>query len=256
MSRSSAAFLLLASAAVLAGCRQDMQDQPKYKPLAESQFFTDHRSARPQLVGTVARGHLRIDQARYTGKNANNEDIDYFPIPITRADVERGRQRFDIYCSPCHSRLGDGKGMVVRRGYRQPPSYYGPKLIEAPVGHFFDVMTNGFGGMPSYATRVAPDDRWRIAAYIRALQLSMRGKIGDAPAEQQAYLQQHTDQHLDLGPFNNPPANPAIMQGVVPESSGTAPINNNGAGAARPLPGAGAPGPTTGGPRTPPAQQR
>jgi mono/diheme cytochrome c family protein len=171
-----------------------MQDQPKYKPLAESQFFADHRSARPQIEGTVARGHLRLDQARYTGK-INNNDIDYFPIPITRADIERGQQRFNVYCTPCHSRLGDGRGMVVRRGYRQPPSYYTPKLMTAPTGHFFDVMTNGFGAMPSYATRVAPDDRWRIIAYIRALQLSMSATINDVPPDERQNLKP-----LDFGP--------------------------------------------------------
>jgi mono/diheme cytochrome c family protein len=248
MSRSSrAAALIGASAGVLllAGCRRDMQDQPKYKPLAESQFFADHRSARPQVEGTIARGHLRLDQARYTGK-VNNADIDYFPIPITRDDVERGRQRFDVYCSPCHSRLGDGMGMVVRRGYRQPPSYYSPKLVAAPVGHFFDVMTNGFGGMPSYASRVAPDDRWRIAAYIRALQLSMSGKASQVPPDQMSDLQQHPEA-VPLGPFNNPPANPAQMQGSVPENGMRSPGNKAG-GVNEPLPGAGSP-------RRPPAGQ-
>jgi mono/diheme cytochrome c family protein len=237
MSRSRAAIGgVLLGIVALAGCRRDMQDQPKYKPLAESQFFADHRSARPQVEGTVARGHLRIDEARYTGKVSNN-DIDYFPIPIARADIERGRQRFDIYCSPCHSRLGDGLGMVVRRGYRQPPSYYSPKLVNAPVGHFFDVMTNGFGGMPSYASRVAPDDRWRIAAYIRALQLSMSGKSSDVPSDQQADLNAHPEP-VPLGPFNMPPPNPATMQGTKPEGGARSPANKTG-GVNEPLPGAG-----------------
>jgi len=182
----------------LTACRQDMQDQPKYKPFAESQFFADHRSARPQIEGTVARGHLRLDQARYTGKIDNN-DVDYFPIAITKDDIVRGQQRFNIYCTPCHSRLGDGRGMVVRRGYRQPPSYFTPKLIDAPVGHFFDVMTNGFGAMPSYASRVAPDDRWRIAAYVRALQYSMTRAEKDVPA----------GERLEPLPFTPPPVNPA-----------------------------------------------
>ena len=215
MSRSKTGFLACAfsvAALTLTACRRDMQDQPKYKPLAESQFFADHRSARPQIEGTVARGHLRLDPARYTGK-INNNDIDYFPIPITRADVERGQQRFNVYCTPCHSRLGDGRGMVVRRGYRQPPSYFTPKLLTAPTGHFFDVMTNGFGAMPSYATRVAPDDRWRIIAYIRALQLSMSGTINDVPAEEKTNLKP-----LDFGPqiTNAPPENPAPQMAPVP----------------------------------------
>ena len=171
----------------LIGCRQDMHDQPRYKPLAASEFFSDHRASRPTVEGTVARGHLRIDEARYTGKIAG-EDIDQFPIPINRADIERGRTRFNIYCTPCHGRLGDGNGMVVLRGFRQATSYYTDKLMKAPVGHFFDVMTNGFGAMPSYASRIEPDDRWRIVAYIRALQLSESAKITDVPADQRQNL--------------------------------------------------------------------
>lgn len=171
----------------MAACRNDMHDQPRYKPLAASDFFSDHRAARPQVEGTVARGHLRLDEARYTGKIAG-EDIDQFPIPITRADIERGQNRFNIYCTPCHGRLGDGNGMVVLRGYRQAASYYTNKLIKSPVGHFFDVITNGFGAMPSYASRVEPDDRWRIIAYIRALQLSESAKLSDVPPDKRQDL--------------------------------------------------------------------
>jgi mono/diheme cytochrome c family protein len=148
-----------------------MHNQPRYKPLAATTFFGDGRSARPAIDDTVARGQLRTDEARFTGKE-NGKDITYFPIQITRADLERGQDRFNAYCSPCHGRLGDGHGMIVLRGLRQPPSYHDPRLVNAPVGHFFDVMTNGYGAMYSYASRVAVDDRWRIAAYIRALQLS------------------------------------------------------------------------------------
>lgn len=168
----AAAFVLGALSLVgLAGCRQDMHNQPRYKPLAYTSFFDDGRSERPAIEDTVARGQLRVDQARYTGKQ-NGKDIDFFPIQITQADIERGHERFNIYCTPCHGRLGDGHGMVVSRGLRQPPSYHDARLKNAPVGHFFDVMTNGYGAMYSYASRVAPDDRWRIAAYIRALQFS------------------------------------------------------------------------------------
>ena len=117
-----------------------MQDQPRYKPLAASEFFSDGRSARPMVEGTVARGHLRIDEARYTGK-IDGEDIDQFPIPIAKEDIERGQTRFNVYCTPCHGRLGDGNGMVVLRGFRQPPSYYSDRLVHAPVGHFFDVIS-------------------------------------------------------------------------------------------------------------------
>jgi len=194
----------------LAGCRNDMHDQPRYKPLASSEFFSDHRAARPVIDDTVARGHLRIDEARYTGKIEGN-DIDQFPIPIAKADIERGQTRFNIYCTPCHGYLGDGNGMVVLRGYRQAASYYTDKMVKAPVGHFFDVITNGFGAMPSYASRIAPDDRWRIIAYIRALQLSESAKIADVPADQVPKLQ------VEPAPRGIAPAAtpaPAAPQGV------------------------------------------
>jgi mono/diheme cytochrome c family protein len=190
----------------LLACRQDMHDQPRYKPLAASDFFSDHRASRPAVEGTVARGHLRIDEARYTGK-ISGEDIDQFPIPIARADIERGQTRFNIYCTPCHGRLGDGNGMVVLRGYRQATSYYTDKLMKAPVGHFFDVVTNGFGAMPSYASRVEPDDRWRIIAYIRALQLSESAKFSDVPSDQQKQLP------VEPPPSGIAPSGPVVQQG-------------------------------------------
>jgi mono/diheme cytochrome c family protein len=202
--------LLLAFATV--ACRQDMHNQPRYKPLSVSEFFPDHRSERPQLEGTIARGHLRLDQARYSGRVGEN-DIDEFPIPIARADLARGQERFNIYCSPCHGRLGDGTGLVVLRGFRQPPSYYTERLKKIPVGHFFDVMTNGYGAMASYASRVGPDDRWRIAAYIRALQFSESASINDVPAEQRANLPVETPPWGVLPPVstNEAPAHPALM---------------------------------------------
>jgi hypothetical protein len=171
----------------ITACRQDMHDQPRYKPLAGTDFFGDGRSARPLPEGTVARGRLRLDKARYTG-SVDGEDVDYFPFPITRADVTRGQERFNIYCSPCHSRLGDGKGMIVRRGFRRAGDYHEERLVKAPVGHFFDVITNGFGAMPSYASRIEPDDRWRIIAYIRALQLSESATIDDVPTTERPKL--------------------------------------------------------------------
>jgi mono/diheme cytochrome c family protein len=191
-SRSKTSHKFLAGAGALAfltltACRQDMQNEPRYKPLAASDFFSDGRSARPMVEGTVARGHLRIDEARYTGK-IDGEDIDQFPIPIAKADIERGQNRFNIYCTPCHGHLGDGNGMVVMRGFRQPPSYYSDRLVNAPVGHFFDVVTNGFGAMPSYASRVQSDDRWRIVAYIRALQLSESASLNEVPPDQRQNL--------------------------------------------------------------------
>jgi mono/diheme cytochrome c family protein len=187
----------------LLGCRQDMHNQPRYKPLAATDFFGDGRSARPVVEGTVARGHLRIDAARYTGK-IGDQPVDVFPFAITRADVMRGQERFNIYCSPCHSRIGDGNGMVVRRGFRQAASYHTQKMLSAPVGHFFDVMTNGYGAMPSYAARVEPDDRWRIAAYIRVLQFSENARIEDVPPDQRAAV--------DSGP-PTPPA-PVLPEGA------------------------------------------
>ena len=162
---------LLGASALLTGCRQDMHNQPRYKPLAAATFFGDGRSARPTIEDTVARGQLHIDSARYTGKE-NGKDVDTIPIQITKDDLMRGQDRFNIYCSPCHGRLGNGHGMIVSRGLRQPPSYHDERLRTAPIGHFFDVMTNGYGSMYSYASRVAVDDRWRIAAYIRVLQFS------------------------------------------------------------------------------------
>jgi mono/diheme cytochrome c family protein len=179
---------LLAGFVAMAGCRQDMHDQPRYKPLAGSAFFADGRSARPAIEGTVARGQLRIDKILHTGKE-NGADVTEFPFPITKGDLLRGQARFNIYCSPCHSRTGDGNGMVVRRGFRQAASYHTDKLVKAPVGHFFDVMTNGFGAMPSYASRVDVLDRWRIAAYIRVLQLSQNATIADVPADQRDALE-------------------------------------------------------------------
>ena len=208
--RNKAAILALAVAAASTACRQDMHNQPKYKPLHESEFFGDHRSARPKIDGTVARGQLRVDVARYTGKAGEN-DVTAFPFAITRDDVTRGQQRFNIYCTPCHGRLGDGNGLVVKRGFRQPPSYHIPRLKDAAAGHFFDVMTNGYGAMPSYASRVVPDDRWRIIAYIRALQLAEGASAADVPAEEKQKLEANPQQNAPNQPQvnNGPPANPA-----------------------------------------------
>jgi hypothetical protein len=167
----------------LVGCRQDMHDQPRFKPLAKSDFYSDLRSARPPVEGTVARGQLHEDQYLYTGK-VGDDPGDYMPFPVTRELLSRGQQRFNIYCSPCHSRLGDGNGMIVQRGYRAPPSYHTDRLRKAPLGHFFDVISNGFGAMPDYAAQIPVRDRWAIVAYIRALQLSQAASAADLPAGQ------------------------------------------------------------------------
>jgi mono/diheme cytochrome c family protein len=178
---------LLAAAVLATGCRQDMHDQPRYKPYAATDFFGDRRSARTPVAGTVARGHLREDTHLYFGK-VNDAFARELPMPVTRELLTRGRDRFNIYCSPCHGRTGTGEGMVVQRGFKQPPSYHEARLREEPVGYFFDVMTNGFGAMISYASRVSVEDRWAIAAYIRVLQYSQNATIEDVPAEQRQEL--------------------------------------------------------------------
>ena len=165
-----------------------MHDQPKYIPLRQSSFFGDERSARPLVAGTVARGELRDDTLLYTGKE-DGQDATEFPFTIDQAVMARGRERFDIYCSPCHGRTGQGDGMVVRRGYRRPPSYFDERLRDAPIGHFFDVITNGFGAMPDYAAQIKVEDRWAIVAYIRALQLSEHATLADVPPADRARLQ-------------------------------------------------------------------
>ncbi len=164
-----------------------MHDQPKYIPLRESAFFGDERSARPLVTGTIARGHLHDDTLLETGK-VGAEDATMFPFPVDAAVMARGRERFDIYCSPCHGRTGQGDGMIVRRGFRRPPSYHDDRLRSAPIGHFVDVMTNGFGAMPDYRQQVEARDRWAIAAYIRALQLSEHATLADVPAAERARL--------------------------------------------------------------------
>ena len=171
----------------LFGCRLDMHLQPKYKPLDPSNFFGDGRSARPEVPGTVAHGHLRTDELLYTGK-LNGEPADAFPFPITRKVLERGRERYNIYCSPCHDYTGSGRGLVVQRGFPPPPSYHLERLVKAPAGHFFDVITHGYGAMYSYASRVTPEDRWAIVAYIRALQLSQHAALEDVPAQAREQL--------------------------------------------------------------------
>lgn len=179
---------VLCAVATSLGCRQDMHDQPKFIPLRESTFFGDDRSARPIVEGTVARGQLREDALLYGGK-VNGADATIFPFPVDARVMARGRERFDIYCSPCHGRTGLGDGMIVRRGYRRPPSYHDDRLRAAPVGHYFDVITNGFGAMPDYASQIRPDDRWAIIAYIRALQLSEHATVADVPAAERSALQ-------------------------------------------------------------------
>jgi mono/diheme cytochrome c family protein len=172
----------------LSGCRQDMHDQPKYIPLRPSSFFADGRSERPLIEGTVARGHLNADTALYQGKGADGKPVVDFPFPVTKEVLERGQQRFNIYCAPCHDRLGNGDGMIVRRGFRKPPSYHIDRLRQAPNGYIYDVITNGFGAMPDYAAQIETHERWAIVAYVRALQLSQNASIDDVPADARGQL--------------------------------------------------------------------
>jgi Cytochrome C oxidase, cbb3-type, subunit III len=192
--RAARIICLGALALWLAGCRMDMHEQPKYLPYQPTTFFDDGRSERPVVPGTVARGQLRLDELLYTGKE-NGALSNKFPFPITRQDLERGRQRYNIYCTPCHDYTGSGQGMIVQRGFPSPPSYHIDRLRQAPVGHFFDVMTDGYGSMYSYASRIEPEDRWRIAAYIRVLQLSEHSTVQDVPeSERQKLTEQNPGQ--------------------------------------------------------------
>lgn len=203
--RSAPAFCLLLSAYCIlfsVGCRQDMQDQPKMKPYRATTFFSNGLSSRPPVTGTVARGFLRADKEFFTGKKSTAnaataaggsapatspkpggqqagqqaatypDDVEVFPLPITFETVARGRERYEIFCSACHGMTGNGDGMIVRRGFRRAASFHTDSLRQAPVGHYFDAITNGWGAMPSYAPQIPPQDRWAIVAYIRALQLS------------------------------------------------------------------------------------
>lgn len=184
--RLLAQFGLAAACLMLGvGCRKDMYDQPKYEAYEPSRSFADGTSSRPIVAGTVARGQAQLDDHYFTGK-VDGKEVDTFPFAVDAAVLEKGRERFQIFCTPCHGRTGDGRGMVVRRGFSQPPTFHSPYLRDIPVGHFFTVITNGYGAMYSYAARIPTEDRWAIAAYIRALQYSQNAAPGDlAEAEQQ-----------------------------------------------------------------------
>ncbi len=182
--RKLPALLGLAAVAITVGCRSDMQDQPRLNPLAKSSFYPDQRSARPPVEGTVARGQLHEDTYLYTGK-VNGNLGEAMPFPVTLEVLERGRQRFNIFCAPCHSRVGDGNGFIPSRGFaRKPPSFHIERLQKEPVGYFYDVITNGFGIMPDYASQIPVRDRWSIVAYVRALQLSQHAPAADVPSGQ------------------------------------------------------------------------
>jgi hypothetical protein len=180
----SKVFLPLLAIAASTACRIDMHVQPRQNPLSRSDFYADQRSERPPVEGTVARGQLHEDTYFYTGKIGNNPG-DVMPFPVTKEVLARGRERFNIFCAPCHSRIGDGNGFVPSRGFaRKPPSFHIVRLQKAPVGYFFDVITEGFGIMPDYASQIPPQDRWDIVAYVRALQLSQNATKADVPEGQ------------------------------------------------------------------------
>lgn len=184
MSRGDFAIALLALT-LLSGCYQQMGTQPRYDPLEASDFFDNGMSARPRLEGTVARGELGGDPYFETGMIGGQPGTG-FPVPVTAAVMNRGEDRYNIYCAQCHGRLGDGNGMIPARGYRRPPSFHTETLRTAAAGHFFDVITNGFGAMPPYRSMLSASDRWAIVAYIRALQLSQTATINDVPPDARA----------------------------------------------------------------------
>jgi mono/diheme cytochrome c family protein len=184
MRRLVAAFSL-ATMVLVAGCRQDMQDQPKIRSQRGSKMFADQRGARPQAANTVARGQLHEDSYFYTGvvqaANGYREEKDEMPFPVTMDVLKRGQERFNIYCAPCHSRVGNGLGEIVQRGYKRAANYHDQVRLSQPISHYFYVMTHGYGAMPDYSAQLVPEDRWAVAAYIRALQLSQAAKVTDVP---------------------------------------------------------------------------
>jgi hypothetical protein len=171
---------------LIAGCRQDMQNQPKIRSQRGSELFADHRGARPQVANTVARGQLREDSYFYTGviqaADGYREEKNEMPFPVTLDVLKRGQERFNIYCSPCHSRVGNGLGEIVQRGYKPAANYHDQVRLSQPISHYFYVMTHGYGAMPDYSAQLTPVDRWAVAAYIRALQLSQAAKVEDVPS--------------------------------------------------------------------------
>ncbi len=206
----------LAAVLALAGCRVDMHDQPKYEPLETSTFFPDGSSARPLPEHTVARGELDPDTVYTTGFGPDDKPVAKIPMTVTMATLERGRDDFDTFCSPCHDRVGTGEGMVVRRGYKQPPTYHQDRLRQVPDGYIFDVITHGFGQMPSYAAQVPVAERWAIVAYVRALQLSQHAPLASLTPEERRRAEaagdlpeQLTDTTMERPPGSAPGTAPA-----------------------------------------------
>lgn len=180
---SMMAFCMMAVCA----CRSDMQHQPKYLPLEASSFFVDGRSARPIPPGTIARGHLNDNNSFHTGAE-NGAFLNSIPVAITKPMLERGQQRYNIYCSPCHGMLGDGDGIVARRGFKIPANFHVDRLRQAPPGYLFQVISNGYGAMPDYGDQIGIEDRWAIVAYVRALQLARNAAVADVPVQERSKL--------------------------------------------------------------------
>jgi len=223
--KGSGAALVVTALLCVSGCRQDMHNQPKYIPYRSTDFFPDGSSARQPVLGTVARGHLDADEYFYTGK-VNGQDGTELPFPVNKTVLERGQERYNIYCTPCHSRIGDGNGMIVQRGYRRAASFHDPRLVASPVGHFFDVMTNGWGAMPDYSAQIEPQDRWAIAAYIRVLQLSQNATLQDVPADLQAKLKtrEEVEQELAGGEAGQRERNVGTGEGATGAREGSASV--------------------------------
>ncbi len=178
---------------LLVACHQDMYNQPKYQPLDPSTFFADGRASRPPVNGSVAVGQIRTDEHFYTGI-VDGREVETMPFPVTISVLERGRSQFNVYCAPCHGATGAGNGMAVQRGAIVAANFHDQRLIDAPIGHFYNVMTNGYRYMYPYASRITPEDRWNIAAYIRALQLSQNATLEDVPLELRSSLEQEGTQ--------------------------------------------------------------
>jgi hypothetical protein len=206
---------------LIAGCRQDMQNQPKIRSQRGSEAFADHRGARPQVTNTVARGQLREDSYFYTGvvqgADGYREEKNEMPFPVTLDVLKRGQERFNIYCSPCHSRAGNGLGEIVQRGYKPAANFHDQVRLSQPISHYFYVMTHGYGAMPDYSAQLTPVDRWAVAAYIRALQLSQAAKLDDVPSGVQVRSLKEIAQekHLPEG-FAEPWTLPATAVQALP----------------------------------------
>jgi mono/diheme cytochrome c family protein len=188
---------------LVGGCRQDMHNQPKFIPQRGTTFFADGRSARPQVEHTVARGQLHEDSYLYTGlvagENGYKKEVDLMPFPATIQVLERGQERYNVYCSPCHSRVGNGAGMIVQRGYKPAGNFHDQVHLSQPLGHYFYVMTHGYGAMPDYSAQLTAQDRWAVAAYIRALQMSQNSKLKDLPDGTQIQIRELKDVAIEEG---------------------------------------------------------